>query len=383
MSQTNIIELNGRRYNAITGELVAATPAHKVSHQPAAAPTAAKQRPARRGRNVDGIIHTPKALTKPVPKKSESTPKPAATPAAPVSATPHVTRKPRRPAPAAAPHRTQRSSTLHRTAVPKPALPKRTEIKPTLPAKNHHALPTVHPIERKLAAHEVEPERAKRAHKVTKSKAITRFGNAVRFAPQQPTLAPIEPVPEPTPPILAPHKDMFEHAIESATAHEQPALRKPRRFAHHRKTAGVALGAFFVLVTGGFMAYSNMPQIELRIASAQAGVHANMPAYTPAGFAKSGSIRYGNKSISISFADTTGRRHYTVTQQQSDLTGQELYDTLVAATSKSHRAIEQNGRTIYLYGDAQAAWVTGGTLYHISGDAFLNNDQLLKIASSI
>jgi hypothetical protein len=42
----------------------------------------------------------------------------------------------------------------------------------------------------------------------------------------------------------------------------------------------------------------------------------------------------------------------------------------------------ERGLTVYTYG-SKAAWVNGGILYTLNGNAPLNSDQILKIASSM
>src|SRR5207253_1604272 len=85
-----------------------------------------------------------------------------------------------------------------------------------------------------------------------------------------------------TSPIHAPHTDMFEHALKHARSHEQPPLKK--RHIRHSRVLNIAAGVAAFVVLGGFIAYLNMTNIQLRVASAEAGFHASMPSYKPTGY---------------------------------------------------------------------------------------------------
>lgn len=356
-NKTNVVEINGRRYDAVSGELLGAAEAPK---------TVKTTQLTRRGRNLDGVVRTPKTAAK----------------TASVSVAP---KKSRAAAPTAKPHQAERSKTLVRHAVKKPALTKKPAIKTTAPAKRSSSVP-MPSIEIKRFAHGIDPLKAKLAQKVPQSKAISRFGNTVRVAPK-PIFASFEPVQPPAASPLTDEKNMFERAIEKATAHENKPHRAKKTIRHHaqkhRKTAGAMLVAFFVLTTAAFAAYNNTPQIELQIASLRAGFSGTMPGYTPAGFAKSGPAKYGDKTVSLTFATTDKRRSYHLSQTQSTLNSSGLYEHVVASTRQPYKTVQNRGITVYIYGDAQAAWVSGGVLYQITGNALLNNDQIVKIASSL
>jgi hypothetical protein len=50
----------------------------------------------------------------------------------------------------------------------------------------------------------------------------------------------------------------------------------------------------------------------------------------------------------------------------------------------SPTAFLDKGKTIYLYNNgANAAWVNGGVLYQITGNANLSSDQIVSIADSL
>jgi len=139
------------------------------------------------------------------------------------------------------------------------------------------------------------------------------------------------------------------------------------------------LGAF--LIIGGFVAYLNVPNIELHVASLQAGFHAQIPGYKPTGYAMDGGVHAKNNTVAMRF--TSGDSAYTVTQQQSDWDSQTLLDNYVAFAGGAHKTIQSRGRTIYIYNGTNAAWVNGGVRYDISGSASLTSDELVSLATSM
>jgi hypothetical protein len=137
-----------------------------------------------------------------------------------------------------------------------------------------------------------------------------------------------------------------------------------------------------VLALGGFFAYQNIPNMNVRYAAAKAGVSAGLPGYQPAGFAVNSHVEYSPGKISIAYKANADNRSYTVTQANTSWSSDALKDHLVTSGSQLH-TYPQNGQTIYLHDSAQADWVSNGIWYSIAGSSSLNTDQLIKIASSI
>ncbi len=404
MAKSNVIELNGKRYDAVTGNFLGEAPTTPSSHNsgPVTPPVG------HRGRFIDGFVRTPKQMSTnhaqsaayipvqpaPKPQKKAVTHSPAK----------HVTA-----------HQPERAKTLMRTAVSKPKIDKKPAIKTQAPAEvMPKPLGTIVP---KLSAAHVNPDRLGRAQEVTQSEAIKKFtpsparhhvapvsrpviNTSTRRAPvatparahaQAPLTAAAQPhkpqvaaaVATPSKASPAPKRDIFEEALAHATSHEQvrpaAALKKQRR-RRRLLNATAAIAAF--LVIGGFVAYLNAPNIELRIASVRAGFHASLPSYEPVGYARAGGVATHNKQITVSFHSDNGTG-FKLTQEPSNWDSSTLYDNLVATTNKNHQTIESGGRTIYLYGDTNAAWVNAGVLYQIKGNAELSNNQISELAASM
>ncbi|HSX35255.1 MAG TPA: DUF4367 domain-containing protein [Candidatus Saccharimonadales bacterium] len=450
MSQ-NVIELNGKRYDAITGDLLGPSTASAVSHL--AAKHAGTPAP---GRVVDGFfrkpqaggvkaksavaptpvkhaapakhtpvktVRSPKAITpsravaplKPVtaakPLTAEIKPMPSPRPkprsAAEMHALPakpvvkkivptaaqhhagHAQLRPHEHAKPAARHEMQHSKTLKRSVVHKPDVRMKPAIKPQSPAEI--AAAPASSLLRKRSVASVDPTRAERAKLATRNANIQRFNVAhygttpVKHTVQHIGPLPVIPVKNHPLPIAAPHQeaparhgDIFENAIKHARSHEQP-LHHPHMRRRHR-FINIAAGVAVLFVLGGFVAYTNMPNIQMHIASVEAGFHASMPNYAPTGYALRGGVHHAGGTVTMNYV--SGDSSYQITQQSSNWDSQALLDNTLAL-SGPHRTIERGGRTIYVYDGSNASWVTGNVRYDITGTASLSADELAAIASSM
>jgi len=389
----NIIELNGKQYDAITGALLGDT-------QSNAGEVAAERAKAVRhgGRAIDGIVRpTHAGLGSDI--IAPHTPKPAHHHAAkPAHHNNHAahTKKPaaHRQAHQLSPHQPERPKTLMRTAVHKPSIVRKPALKPQAPAELAAApIATLAP---KLSASQVSPQRLSRAQRTPQSQYIKRFDIAparrtMPAAVAAPAHASISaatampvadalamPAAAPTPATPPASQDIFEAAIAHATSHEQTAPKRAHR--RHHRLANIGAGAAAVLLIAGFVTYLNMANIEVRVASIRAGFSAQLPGYAPTGYALSGPIK--SKGGHVQFSFRSGASSYTISQQASDWDSQTLLDNTVALAG-SHQTVQSRGRTIYIYDNNRASWVNGGVRYDITGNATLNPDDIASIASSM
>lgn len=366
----NYIVLNGKHYDAVTGVLIKSTvnPSHathtRISHPVAKAPAA----------------HTPHSHSstthKSPAKKQPSRAHHAAVPK------PHSGRKP------------EQAKTLMRHVVKKPAHPQHPTVKNAYPvAKN-----TNHAIVPKKSVASVDTLRAHRAQEIHKSKHVARFA-APAITPVATKIKPIaiQPapaVPSSTKPVAAHHavmpKDqtpaekktaLLEQALANAKSHEQPAPKIKRGFKHRRLMSSLA-GLAAVIVIGGFVAYANKASVELQLASVRAGFQASLPNYVPDGYQRQ-SAKAADGKVAISFMSPGYNNNFTLTQESSSWDSQTLFDTVVAHNNTTYQTVQSSGRTIYLYGGDKAAWVDGGILYKVDGNAKLNSDQIISLATSM
>jgi|GEM_PF-3887597 len=248
MGKSNIIKINGRRYDARTGEPLDSPAVAEIV-------TEATVRP-----DVEPAIKYPKsagAATRPATSyHSRLSTKPtrpravrAARPA-PVQAATATKQAPKvrvHDAIKARPQkrRQQHSTTLMRSAVTKPGKSLRRRTKVQSPADILAARPAAD-LRRKASVHQIDEKRLQRAHATAKSQAVSRFSRPHGPAPDPPVHLPTRQpkpaefpashLPSPAaPPIpvrahqtVAELNDLVEHALQQAASHLEPAPAAPK-----------------------------------------------------------------------------------------------------------------------------------------------------------
>ena len=342
----HVIELNGRRYDALTGKML---PLHETPAQKAAP----RHSPSH---SIDGFTK----VKSHAPRRVAST------------VTPH--------------HSVQKSQTLMRKAVKKPAA-----IQPLHGRANLHKPNATHHVKHAadIATSQYTPpaERVNRAVHTKQSTLINRFGAEMGTMMQSQQAAPA-PVQQPAPaPVAAPEAPSH---IEAAVAHAAPKLKKAP--VHHRvahkmrikpRTLSVSAAVFAFMLLGSFYAYNNAANLSMRVAAMKSDVRGSLPAYKPAGFAISGPIKYQPGEIVVAYKSNSDDRHFEITQKTSNWDTDALRENYVAPMKTAYQTVQEKGKTIYLYDDSSATWVDGGVWYKIDGTSQLNTDQVLKIADSL
>ncbi len=337
----NIIEINSKRYNATTGDLLEHAESTKPSHKK---------------KSVEGV-HRPTRVAAQAPSHHPAPPK-----------------------------------TLMRHVVKKPAAGSRPKLKAqgqvvTSPTKSPLSEITVN-----STVQHMDDKRLHHAKQVHKSQLISRFGATVRPSTELATSGRAEATKnhaaaDATHKPAGHHKshktrgDIFEQAIQNATSHKQPRLKHPR---HSQVKRGVGIGGAVVLaiVALGAITAQNLPNAKLQMASAKAGFDASLPEYRPAGFSL-GKLDYSEGAVATQFTSNSDDRRYTITQKRSSWDSAALRDIFVAPSYSNYQTIESGGRTIYIYGQRNATWVNGGVWYQIQSNDALSDHQLVDIASSL
>jgi hypothetical protein len=329
---TNIIEINGKKYDAKTGAV--------LSHA---------------GLSATKIIEHPKPKTKAARQAAQ-----------------HLKR-----------HEPEHSHALMRHAVKKP----RVEPK-TIQARGHSSKLSKQPLAAvivKQSVHKVDKTRLAKASRVPQSHLISHFStatsdnNALRF---------FTPVVQKAQPITQPHAhptkakprttaDILEHAIRHATSHQQ-VHHAPKK--KHR--AGLVAASVAAVLAVGVVAYQQMPSAKLKLASARAGIAASLPGYQPAGYSL-GQLDYSAGSVATQFQSNSDGRHYTLTQKASSWDNQTLLSSYVKPNCSNYETVPAGNLTVYLYGNGGATWVNHGLWYSVKSDGSLNHDQLVALAKSL
>lgn len=255
--------------------------------------------------------------------------------------------------------RPARSATLNRSGVRRPE-PSRTA---TSPAIRKFA---PHPVANRQAAPRAA---ATPAAKTTPKPAARETQTAVAEHPNQ-TLK----------------KQLIAERIAQAEArkgHERKNARK-RGFHLKPKFSSIATVSLALLLLGGYLTYINLPNLSVRVAAAQAGIDASYPEYRPDGYSLNGPIAYAPGKVEMKFTSNgDDKLAYNIEQRASSWDSQAVLDNFVEKKTKEYTTYSERGLTIYTYDGSNAAWVNGGILYTVSGNAPLSSDQILRIASSL
>ena len=183
-------------------------------------------------------------------------------------------------------------------------------------------------------------------------------------------------------------QSLINEAFEGISTLENNVAHKKKRFARIRRTpkwASIGASLAAVAILTGFFAYQNIPAVAMRMAVAKSGIDARTPSYRPSGFKFSGPISTSGGAVTLNFrSNSDSERSYTILQKPSNWDSQSLLDNFITGSKTAYQTYQDDsGRTIFIYEDSNATWVDQGIWYTIEGNARLNTDQLLKIASSM
>jgi hypothetical protein len=175
-------------------------------------------------------------------------------------------------------------------------------------------------------------------------------------------------------------QEAVDQALSDAPSHSanHQQHNKPKRYP---RVLSVASASLALLLLGGYFTYLNMPSLSVRVAAAQAGVNASYPSYHPDGYSLNGPVAYAQGEVKMRFASNAGPQNFTVSQSKTSWDSSAVLDIKDKA-GDNYITYDEHGLTIYTYG-GNAAWVNGGVLYTITGDAPLSGDQIRHIATSM
>lgn len=288
----------------------------------------------------------------------------------------------------------QKSSTLNRRHV---KMPQRTPLaakpqKARVDVKQHVAVKKFStPIASKPAPQKIAINRPAETHPVTRRAQQRPLSvNTKLRKERQPLtmnnnpLVAVAPQKIEKPIVAKTSKQLKNEAIEKALSNEIISNKKARR----RQKKGGTLRwlntfsvGFAVMLLGGYLTYLSMPNISIKMAAVQSGIDAKYPGYKPDGYALNGPIKFKSGEVSMKYAYADGSSGYTITQQKSGWNSSAVKE-FFSEKHKNPNTTMIDGLTIYS-GGKEAAWVNGGILYQISGDANLSSSQIEKIATSL
>jgi hypothetical protein len=372
MESKNVIELNGKRYDAVTGTFLGTStvsqPPNKTRHSQ---------------KNVDGVLRAV-----PKPKPQVPTPEPVAAKPVKPKTTHIAVRAIHSTSNHTVRHKPQPAHTLMRRAVKKPApgLKKQIHVQAAL----QHKTPSI--ISKKTAAQAVEPARLERAQQVPRSTKVMRFHpNAVQAVPVAVVAIPVQEAPQPAP-VAAPAPkpsnkpvDMFEQAIANANNFVDTQANKAHFHRKARKhVASMAAGSLALLLLVGFAFYQSSPGLQIKVAGMQAGVtSAGVPNLQAVGYAYNG-VKATNGKLVLGFENASGQ--YNLVQQKTNWSSENMISevsAIDASGTPNYTTVQAGDNTIYRFDNTSATWVENGTWYQLSGTTTLTDDQVKTFAGSI
>lgn len=343
----NIIEINGKQYDARTGAMLSA-------HDEAETP----------------LIKPETGLSSPKAKKSMH----------------DVVRQ---PAMSARAHQPKPSKTLMRHAVHRPTPSKSKQKLKAQGPSEVSANDSLATVVVSKSAKRFDHKKLAKASRVPQSRMIAHFGSVTSdinspepVAEQAKPAAGKPNAARPTHATKTKPKttaELLDHAVQQAKSHEAEVPKTSRRT---RRSTKLALASMTAVLLIAFVGYQELPKLQFSLASAKAGFGATLPSYQPAGYSI-GKLTYSPGVVAAKFNSNSDQRNYTLTQKTSSWDSHALKDNFVVNTSSDYQTVETAGQTIYLYGNGNATWVNGGIWYIVRSNGSLSDQQLIEVAKSI
>lgn len=159
-----------------------------------------------------------------------------------------------------------------------------------------------------------------------------------------------------------------------------PKLSSKRSLGVKKLLLAFGCAALAVGVLGYFIS-NNTPDISVRVAAMQTGIEATYPKYIPRGYSLSDIIS-GDKTVSMTFKDSEDHS-FTLTEEATTWDNDTLEATYVKETwGNNYTSVRENGITIFI-SNSDAAWLNGNILYKIKASGFnLTKKQIKSIAAN-
>lgn len=283
---------------------------------------------------------------------------------------------------------TQRSKTLRRTA-PKPSpvaaavnKPVMSDIQPRRRPGGKQSLDIArHPQVNRLApaAHTTPQKAPEQVHKDISPRQhphAVRAQQRIAEKQKQPVVAAGQ-TPKET------KEKEIAKALSTAVTPNPEEKRRPKlsKAARARKLKYSIIFASIVIVAA-VTVWVNLPAISVAFASAQSGVNANYPHFTPDGYTLTIPVTAESNRVTMTFSSNQNNTSFSLSQEKSSWDSQAVRSMVEEQSKGQFLTTQDRGLTIYTY-DGNAAWVNKGILYKLSGDSRLSNDAIMRIASSL
>ncbi len=184
------------------------------------------------------------------------------------------------------------------------------------------------------------------------------------------------------------NQEVKEFAISQAIEKSREESKKSRgihrkSFFARKKFINFSMGFAVAIFGVGYLTYVNLPDIVSRITAFQSGMAVETPAYIASGYSPKGLAYFDGKNVNFEYKK--GDSNYKVQQSQSGWDSSALLQNYVTKKwSEDYSTTYSNGLTIYSNRRGESVWVNNGKLYkvEVSGNK-ISDEEILKIATSL
>ena len=184
------------------------------------------------------------------------------------------------------------------------------------------------------------------------------------------------------------NQEVKEFAISQAIEKSREESKKSRgihrkSFFARKKFISFSMGFAVAIFGVGYLTYVNLPDIASRITAFQSGIAVETPAYIANGYSPKGLAYFDGKNVNFEYKK--GDSNYKVQQSQSGWDSSALLQNYVTKKwSEDYSTTYRNGLTIYSNRRGESVWVNNGKLYKIevSGNK-ISDEEIRKIATSL
>ena len=184
------------------------------------------------------------------------------------------------------------------------------------------------------------------------------------------------------------NQEVKEFAISQAIEKSREESKKSRgihrkSFFARKKFISFSMGFAVAIFGVGYLTYVNLPDIASRITAFQSGMAVETPAYIANGYSPKGLAYFDGKNVNFEYKK--GDSNYKVQQSQSGWDSSALLQNYVTKKwSEDYSTTYSNGLTIYSNRRGESVWVNNGKLYkvEVSGNK-ISDEEIRKIATSL
>ena len=184
------------------------------------------------------------------------------------------------------------------------------------------------------------------------------------------------------------NQEVKEFAISQAIEKSREESKKSRgihrkSFFARKKFISFSMGFAVAIFGVGYLTYINLPDIASRITAFQSGIAVETPAYIASGYSPKGLAYFDGKNVNFEYKK--GDSNYKVQQSQSGWDSSALLQNYVTKKwSEDYSTTYSNGLTIYSNRRGESVWVNNGKLYkvEVSGNK-ISDEEIRKIATSL